>query len=98
VRTGRGDPPDRRWRRCRRDHTTDPDETGIDIYHRHRRRAGRRACGGGAALHWRADAGPAELNTEEKVARAAKMGISDPKKIYTMEEMARGDVLFAATA
>ncbi|MNN69450.1 Fructose-1,6-bisphosphatase class 2 [compost metagenome] len=25
------------------------------------------------------------------------MGISDPKKIYTMEEMAKGDVLFAAT-
>jgi fructose-1,6-bisphosphatase II / sedoheptulose-1,7-bisphosphatase len=41
--------------------------------------------------------GRLQLNTEEKVARAAKMGISDPNKIYTMEEMARGDVLFAAT-
>ena len=41
--------------------------------------------------------GRLQLNTEEKVARAAKMGISDPNKIYTMEEMASGDVLFAAT-
>jgi fructose-1,6-bisphosphatase II / sedoheptulose-1,7-bisphosphatase len=31
------------------------------------------------------------------VARAAKMGIADPKKVYKMDEMARGDVLFAAT-
>jgi len=37
------------------------------------------------------------LDTEEKAARAAKMGVSDPNKAYTMEEMASGDVLFAAT-
>ena len=37
------------------------------------------------------------LDTPEKVARAAKMGITDPKKVYRIEEMARGDVLFAAT-
>jgi fructose-1,6-bisphosphatase II / sedoheptulose-1,7-bisphosphatase len=37
------------------------------------------------------------LDTPEKVARAAKMGISDPNKVYTIEEMAKGDVLFAAT-
>ena len=41
--------------------------------------------------------GRLQLNTEEKLARAAKMGISDPRKIYTMDEMASGDVLFAAT-
>ena len=41
--------------------------------------------------------GRLQLNSEEKIARAAKMGISDPNKVYTMEEMARGDVLFAAT-
>ena len=33
----------------------------------------------------------------EKVARAAKMGVSDPNKVYTMNEMARGETLFAAT-
>ncbi len=29
--------------------------------------------------------------------RAAKMGITDPNRIYTMQEMAGGDVIFAAT-
>jgi fructose-1,6-bisphosphatase II / sedoheptulose-1,7-bisphosphatase len=37
------------------------------------------------------------LDTPEKVARVAKMGITDPKKIYNIGDMARGDVLFAAT-
>jgi len=78
-------------------HTTDPDETGIDIY---------LGIGGApegvlAAAALRCIGGQMQgrlqLNTEEKVARAAKMGISDPNKIYTMEEMASGDVLFAAT-
>jgi len=78
-------------------HTTDPDETGIDIY---------LGIGGApegvlAAAALRCIGGQMQgrlqLNTEEKIARAAKMGISDPNKIYTMEEMARGDVLFAAT-
>jgi fructose-1,6-bisphosphatase II / sedoheptulose-1,7-bisphosphatase len=41
--------------------------------------------------------GRLQLNSEDKIARAAKMGIADPNKVYTMEEMARGDVLFAAT-
>ena len=40
--------------------------------------------------------GRLQLNTEEKIARAAKMGISDPNKVYRMDEMAKGDVLFAA--
>tara|TARA_R110002020_G_scaffold34066_3_gene103383 strand:- start:1055 stop:2041 length:987 start_codon:yes stop_codon:yes gene_type:complete len=78
-------------------HTTDPEETGIDIY---------LGIGGApegvlAAAALRCIGGQMQgrlqLNTEEKIARAAKMGISDPLKIYTMEEMARGDVLFAAT-
>ncbi|WP_299863086.1 class II fructose-bisphosphatase [uncultured Hoeflea sp.] len=78
-------------------HTTDPDETGIDIY---------LGIGGApegvlAAAALRCIGGQMQgrlqLNTEEKIARAAKMGISDPDKIYTMEEMARGDVLFSAT-
>jgi fructose-1,6-bisphosphatase II / sedoheptulose-1,7-bisphosphatase len=37
------------------------------------------------------------LDTEEKRERAAKMGIKDPKKKYGIEDMVRGDCLFAAT-
>ena len=78
-------------------HTTDPEETGIDIY---------MGIGGApegvlAAAALRCIGGQMQgrlqLNSEEKIARAAKMGISDPNKLYRMEEMARGDVLFAAT-
>ncbi len=78
-------------------HTTDPDETGIDIY---------LGIGGApegvlAAAALRCIGGQMQgrlqLNTDEKIARAAKMGISDPNKVYRMDEMARGDVLFAAT-
>jgi fructose-1,6-bisphosphatase II / sedoheptulose-1,7-bisphosphatase len=78
-------------------HTTDPDETGIDIY----MGTGGAPEGVLAAAALRCIGGQMQgrlqLNTEDKVARAAKMGISDPKKIYKMDEMARGDVLFAAT-
>ncbi|HWK66557.1 MAG TPA: class II fructose-bisphosphatase [Rhizobiaceae bacterium] len=78
-------------------HTTDPDETGIDIY---------LGIGGApegvlAAAALRCIGGQMQgrlqLNTDETIARAAKMGISDPNKVYRMDEMARGDVLFAAT-
>lgn len=78
-------------------HTTDPDETGIDIY---------LGIGGApegvlAAAALRCIGGQMQgrlqLNTEEKIARAATMGVSDPHKIYDMAEMAKGDVLFAAT-
>jgi fructose-1,6-bisphosphatase II / sedoheptulose-1,7-bisphosphatase len=78
-------------------HTTDPDETGIDIY---------MGIGGApegvlAAAALRCIGGQMQgrlqLNTDEKVARAEKMGISDPRKVYLMDEMASGDVLFAAT-
>ena len=78
-------------------HTTDPDETGIDIY----LGTGGAPEGVLAAAALRCIGGQMQgrlqLNTEEKVARAAKMGISDPNKIYRIEEMAKGDVLFAAT-
>ena len=37
------------------------------------------------------------LDTEEKRERAAKMGITDPRKKYGVEDMVRGDCLFAAT-
>ena len=78
-------------------HTTDPDETGIDIY----LGTGGAPEGVLAAAALRCIGGQMQgrlqLNTEEKVARAAKMGIADPNKVYAMDEMARGDVLFAAT-
>ena len=37
------------------------------------------------------------LDTEERRERAAKMGIKDPKKKFEIEDMVRGDCLFAAT-
>jgi fructose-1,6-bisphosphatase II / sedoheptulose-1,7-bisphosphatase len=37
------------------------------------------------------------LDTEERRARAAKMGIKDPRKKYEIDDMVRGDCLFAAT-
>jgi fructose-1,6-bisphosphatase II / sedoheptulose-1,7-bisphosphatase len=78
-------------------HTTDPDETGIDIY---------LGIGGAPEGVLAASAlrciggqmqGRLQLNTEEKIARARKMGVEDPNKIYTAEEMSKGDVLFSAT-
>jgi len=78
-------------------HTTDPDETGIDIY----LGTGGAPEGVLAAAALRCIGGQMQgrlqLNTEEKIVRAAKMGIADPNKVYTMEEMASGDVVFAAT-
>lgn len=37
------------------------------------------------------------LDTPEKRERASRMGIKDHERVYTMEDMAKGDVLFAAT-
>lgn len=78
-------------------HTTDPDETGIDIY----MGTGGAPEGVLAAAALRCIGGQMQgrllLDTDEKIARAAKMGISDPNKVYTIKEMASGDVLFAAT-
>ena len=78
-------------------HTTDPEETGIDIYFG----TGGAPEGVLAAAALRCIGGQMQgrlvLDTPEKVARAKTMGVEDPNKIYTMEEMAQGDVLFAAT-
>jgi fructose-1,6-bisphosphatase II / sedoheptulose-1,7-bisphosphatase len=77
--------------------TTNADETGIDVY---------LGCGGApegvlAAAALRCIGGQMQgrlqLNGDEKLARAEKMGITDPRKVYGVEDMARGDVLFAAT-
>jgi fructose-1,6-bisphosphatase II / sedoheptulose-1,7-bisphosphatase len=77
--------------------TADPEATGIDIYI---------GIGGApegvlAAAALRCIGGQIQgrliLDTEEKRERAAKMGVKDPRKKYEMEEMVRGDCLFAAT-
>src|SRR5579863_1163841 len=78
-------------------HTADPDKTGIDIY---------LGIGGApegvlAAAALRCIGGQMQtrlvIDTDEKRERAAKMGIKDPRKIYQIEDMVRGDCLFAAT-
>ncbi|PCH45639.1 MAG: fructose-bisphosphatase class II [Hyphomicrobiales bacterium] len=77
-------------------HTTEPEETGIDLY---------MGIGGApegvlAAAALRCTGGQMQgrliLDTEEKRIRAEKMGVTDPNKAYDMNEMAKGDVLFAA--
>jgi fructose-1,6-bisphosphatase II / sedoheptulose-1,7-bisphosphatase len=37
------------------------------------------------------------LDTEQKRERAAKMGIKDPRRKYQIEDMIKGECLFAAT-
>ena len=37
------------------------------------------------------------LDTEERRERSLKMGIKDPRKKYEIEDMVKGDCLFAAT-
>ncbi|MEX0753062.1 MAG: class II fructose-bisphosphatase [Xanthobacteraceae bacterium] len=78
-------------------HTADSETTGIDIYI---------GIGGApegvlAAAALRCIGGQMQgrlvLDTEEKRARAAKMGVKDPRKRYEMEDMVRGDCLFSAT-
>ena len=37
------------------------------------------------------------FENEEQVTRAREMGVTDPTRIYRVDEMARGNVMFAAT-
>jgi fructose-1,6-bisphosphatase II / sedoheptulose-1,7-bisphosphatase len=78
-------------------HTADPKSTGVDIY---------LGIGGApegvlAAAALRCIGGQMEcrlvLDTEERRERAKKMGIKDARKIYQIEDMVKGDCLFAAT-
>ena len=78
-------------------HTADPENTGIDIY---------LGIGGApegvlAAAALRCIGGQMQgrlvLDTEERRARAALMGVNDPRKKYEMEDMVKGDCLFSAT-
>jgi fructose-1,6-bisphosphatase II / sedoheptulose-1,7-bisphosphatase len=78
-------------------HTAEPDATGIDIY----MGVGGAPEGVLAAAALRCIGGQIQcrlvLDTDEKRERAAKMGVKDPRKKYQMEDMVRGDCLFAAT-
>ena len=78
-------------------HTADPEHSGIDIY---------LGIGGApegvlAAAALRCIGGQMQcrlvLDTEERRERAHKMGIKDFRKRYEIEDMVRGDCLFAAT-
>jgi fructose-1,6-bisphosphatase II / sedoheptulose-1,7-bisphosphatase len=78
-------------------HTADPEKTGIDIY---------LGIGGApegvlAAAALRCIGGQMQtrlvLDTEGKCERAAKMGIKDPRRKYQIEDMVKGECLFAAT-
>ena len=78
-------------------HCADPDNTGVDMYIG----TGGAPEGVLAAAALRCIGGQMQcrliLDSEEKRARAHKMGVTDPKMIYGIEDMARGDCLFAAT-
>jgi fructose-1,6-bisphosphatase II / sedoheptulose-1,7-bisphosphatase len=78
-------------------HTASPDETGVDIYIG----TGGAPEGVLAAAALRCIGGQMQcrliLDTSEKRERAAKMGVNDPRMIYQIEDMVKGDCLFAAT-
>jgi fructose-1,6-bisphosphatase II / sedoheptulose-1,7-bisphosphatase len=78
-------------------HTADPSITGIDIY----LGVGGAPEGVLAAAALRCIGGQMQcrlvLDTDERRERATKMGITDPRKRYEIEDMVRGDCLFAAT-
>ncbi len=78
-------------------HATNTEETGIDIY----LGSGGAPEGVLAAAALRCVGGQMQgrliLDTADKRERAARMGISDPNRKYSVEELASGDVLFAAT-
>jgi fructose-1,6-bisphosphatase II / sedoheptulose-1,7-bisphosphatase len=78
-------------------HTAQPDTTGIDIF---------LGIGGApegvlAAAALRCIGGQMQtrlvVDTDEKRERIVRMGIKDPRKRYQIEDMVRGDCLFAAT-
>ncbi len=78
-------------------HCADPDNTGVDMYIG----TGGAPEGVLAAAALRCIGGQMQcrliLDTDEKRERARKMGVTDPRMIYGIEDMARGDCLFAAT-
>lgn len=78
-------------------HATNTEETGIDLYIG----SGGAPEGVLAAAALRCIGGQMQgrliLDSEDKRERARRMGIEDPNRIYGVDELASGDVLFAAT-
>jgi fructose-1,6-bisphosphatase II / sedoheptulose-1,7-bisphosphatase len=78
-------------------HAVNTDETGIDIYIG----SGGAPEGVLAAAALRCIGGQMQgrlmLDNDEKRERARRMGITDPNRKYKTDELASGDVLFAAT-
>src|ERR1700737_1780851 len=78
-------------------HTADPENSGVDIYIS----TGGAPEGVLAAAALRCIGGQMQcrlvLDTDEKRERAARMGVTDPQMIFSVEDMVRGDCLFAAT-
>jgi len=78
-------------------HTTDPDNTGIDIY----MGVGGAPEGVLAAAALRCIGGQMQgrlvFNKPDDRDRAKKMGVKDPDAKFSLTEMASGDVMFAAT-
>ncbi len=76
--------------------TTDPD-TGIDVY----MGTGGAPEGVLAAAALRCVGGQMQgklvFRTDDEVARAHRWGVEDLERIYSMEDMAKGDCIFAAT-
>jgi fructose-1,6-bisphosphatase II / sedoheptulose-1,7-bisphosphatase len=83
--------------------TTDPRQTGIDIYlgsggaPEGVLAAAALRCIGGQMQGRLSPERHSEKERPELIARAAKMGIKDIRKKYSMGEMASGDVIFSAT-
>jgi len=78
-------------------HAVNTEDTGIDIY----LGSGGAPEGVLAAAALRCIGGQMQgrliLDTDDKRARARKMGITEPSKKHLIEDLASGDVLFAAT-
>ncbi len=78
-------------------YTTEPEKSGVDIY----MGTGGAPEGVLAAAALRCVGGQMQtrliLDSEAKVERARTMGITDPRKKYTITELASGDVVVAAT-
>jgi fructose-1,6-bisphosphatase II / sedoheptulose-1,7-bisphosphatase len=78
-------------------YTTNPEKTGVDIYlgiggaPEGVLAAAALRCIGGQMC------GRLILDTDEKRSRAKSLGISNGRRVYRTEDMAAGDVLFAAT-
>src|ERR1700738_3978070 len=78
-------------------HTADPENSGVDIYIS----TGGAPEGVLAAAALRCIGGQMQcrlvLDTDEKRERAVRMGVTAPRMIFSIEDMVKGDCLFAAT-